>query len=46
MKEVTGRGKEPSFAWRLEMYFEELWIPLLQGTKKELEEMNNSLEED
>jgi len=44
-KEVNGRGTAPSFAWRLEMYFHELWIPLLTGVKKELEEMNNSLGE-
>jgi len=44
-KHVIGRGKKPSIAWRMEMFFEELWIPLLTGTKKELEEMNNSLED-
>jgi histone-lysine N-methyltransferase SETD3 len=42
---VNGRGKQPSFEWRLEMFFDELWIPLLTGVKKELEEMNNSLGE-
>jgi len=29
----------------MEMFFDELWIPLLTGVKKELEEMNNSLED-
>jgi len=44
-KEVKGRGTEPSIEWRMEKYFEELWIPLLTGKKIELEEMNNSLGE-
>lgn len=43
-RNVNNRGPEPSFAWRKEMYFQELWIPLLTGVKRELEEMNNSLE--
>lgn len=37
------RGHAPGFAWRLCNYFEDIWIPLLTGVKKELEEMNNSL---
>jgi len=44
-KEINGKGEKPSFAWRLEMHFKELWIPLLTGEKIELEEMNNSLGE-
>jgi len=44
-KHITGRGKKPSIAWRMENFFEELWIPLLTGVKQELEEMNNSLED-
>jgi len=44
-KNITGQGKKPSVAWRMEMFFDELWIPLLTGVKKELEEMNNSLED-
>jgi len=44
-KSITGKGKKPSIAWRMEMFFEEIWIPLLTGVKKELEEMNNSLED-
>lgn len=44
-KNVKSRGREPTIPWRKEMYFEELWIPLLTGVKKELEEMNNSLGE-
>jgi len=44
-KNITAQGKKPSIAWRTEMFFEELWIPLLTGVKKELEEMNNSLED-
>jgi len=45
-KHVTGRGKKPSVAWRMEMFFEDIWIPLLTGIKKDLEEMNNSLEDE
>jgi histone-lysine N-methyltransferase SETD3 len=45
VNKVNNRGTMPSFAWRKEMYFEELWIPMLTGVHKELEEMNNSLEE-
>jgi len=44
-KHIKGRGREPTIEWRLEKYFEELWIPLLTGKKIELEEMNNSLGE-
>jgi len=44
-RHVFNKGSEPSFAWRKEMYFDELWVPLLNGVKKELEEMNNSLGE-
>lgn len=44
-KKVNGRGRMPSFEWRLEMYFEEHWIPFLTGKRPELEEMNNSLGE-
>jgi len=44
-KNVNNRGTMPSFEWRTEMYFEELWIPMLTGVKKELEEMDNSLED-
>jgi histone-lysine N-methyltransferase SETD3 len=43
-RHVNNKGPEPTFAWRKEMYFDELWIPLLTGVKRELEEMNNSLE--
>jgi histone-lysine N-methyltransferase SETD3 len=43
LKNVRGRGAEPTIPWRKEMYFEEWWIPLMTGVKKELEEMNNSL---
>jgi len=42
---VKGRGREPTIEWRMEKYFEEFWIPLMQGKKIELEEMNNSLGE-
>jgi len=45
-KEVIGRGKKPSIAWRMEIFFEDIWIPLLTGVKKDLEEMNNSLEDE
>jgi len=44
-RNVNNKGPEPSFAWRKQMYFDELWVPLLTGVKKELEEMNNSLGE-
>ena len=44
-RHVNNKGAEPSFAWRKEMYFAELWTPLLTGNKIELEEMNNSLGE-
>eukprot|EP00808_Paulinella_micropora_P031627 g5082.t1 len=44
-KHIKGKGKEPTIEWRMEMYFQEWWIPLLQGKKLELEEMNNSLGE-
>lgn len=44
-KHIKGRGPEPSIDWRMEKYFEELWVPLLTGKKIELEEMNNSLGE-
>jgi len=44
-KNIKGRGPEPSVDWRMEKYFEEFWVPLLQGKKIELEEMNNSLGE-
>jgi len=44
-KEINDKGEKPSFAWRLEMFFKEMWIPLLTGEKIELEEMNNSLGE-
>jgi len=44
-RHVNNKGSEPSFAWRKQMYFDELWVPLLTGVKKELEEMNNSLGE-
>jgi len=44
-QEVYGKGPKPSIEWRREMYFRELWIPLLTGVKLELEEMNNSLGE-
>jgi len=44
-KNIKGRGPEPSIDWRTEKYFEEFWVPLLQGKKIELEEMNNSLGE-
>jgi len=43
--EVYGKGPKASIEWRREMYFRELWIPLLTGVKLELEEMNNSLGE-
>jgi histone-lysine N-methyltransferase SETD3 len=43
--EVYGKGPKPSIEWRREMYFREIWIPLLTGVKMELEEMNNSLGE-
>jgi len=42
---IKGRGREPTIDWRMEKYFEEFWIPLMQGKKIELEEMNNSLGE-
>jgi len=42
---IKGRGREPTIEWRMEKYFEEWWVPLLQGKKIELEEMNNSLGE-
>jgi histone-lysine N-methyltransferase SETD3 len=42
---IKGRGREPTVEWRMEKYFEEFWIPLIQGKKIELEEMNNSLGE-
>jgi len=42
---IKGRGREPTIEWRTEKYFEEFWIPLMQGKKIELEEMNNSLGE-
>jgi histone-lysine N-methyltransferase SETD3 len=43
-RNIKGRGREPSFDWRLENWFADVWIPLLQGeTKFEWEEMNNSL---
>ena len=42
---VNNQGAEPSFGWRKEMYFTELWVPLLTGVKVETEEMNNSLGE-
>jgi len=44
-KHIKGRGPEPSIDWRMEKYFEEFWVPLLNGKKIELEEMNNSLGE-
>lgn len=44
-KNVNNRGTMPSFEWRKEQYFEELWIPMLTGVKKELEDMDNSLED-
>lgn len=44
-KNIKGKGKEPTIEWRMEMYFQEWWIPLLQGKMLELEEMNNSLGE-
>eukprot|EP00808_Paulinella_micropora_P013846 g79731.t1 len=33
----------PMPIWRLERYFDELWLPLLQGSRLRLTEMNNSL---
>jgi len=42
---IKGRGREPTIEWRMEKYFEEFWIPFMQGKKIELEEMNNSLGE-
>jgi histone-lysine N-methyltransferase SETD3 len=41
---VNNVAPMPAIGWRKEMYFSELWIPLLTGNPKELEEMNNSLE--
>jgi len=42
---IKGRGREPTIEWRMEKYFDEFWIPYMQGKKIELEEMNNSLGE-
>jgi len=42
---IKGKGREPTIDWRTEKYFEEFWVPLMQGKKIELEEMNNSLGE-
>jgi len=42
---IKGRGREPTIEWRMEKYFDEYYIPLMQGKKIELEEMNNSLGE-
>jgi len=42
---IKGRGREPTIEWRMEKYFDEFWIPFMQGKKIELEEMNNSLGE-
>jgi len=47
-KHIKRGAKEPTIDWRLERYFEEFWIPLMQGKIdqiKQLEEMNNSLGE-
>jgi len=44
-RNINNKGPEPSFEWRKEMYFTELWTPLLTGVKVETEEMNNSLGE-
>jgi len=41
-KELDG-AKAPSMLWRLSNFFEDMWIPLITGEKKEIEEQNNSL---
>jgi len=30
---IKGRGREPTIEWRMEKYFEEYWIPFMQGKK-------------
>lgn len=42
-RNVNNRGHSPTMPWRLENWFNDIWIPLLTGEKKEIEEMNNSL---
>jgi len=43
-KDIKGKGRPPSFAWRLERYLEEVWFPLFTGEKVELKISSNAHE--
>jgi len=45
-KNIKGIGREPSIEWRMENFFEDIWLPMLTGKKVEIQEMDNSLEAD
>jgi len=42
-KNIPVNSKQGTIEWRREKFFEELWVPLVTGIKKKLEEWNNSL---
>jgi histone-lysine N-methyltransferase SETD3 len=42
---IKNMGREPSFAWRLEMYVKEVWYPLYTGAHVEWEQTSNAHED-
>jgi Rubisco LSMT substrate-binding./SET domain. len=42
-REIYNKDSEPSIKWRTEMYFREIWIPLVKDINLELVEINNNI---